>query len=258
MIERRTRWAHRARGAAQRPQGKGDTMNRNGKAPQGAGDTLALMGAPSEVVGTPPKTLGMASEAVGTPPKTLGMASEAVGMASEAVGTAPKVLGMTDELRATADEPRATPSRRRVAAFGTNASIAQRLAAAQVAIEAVLTDRDLQLALAAYGYDAARMQEGKALRERAQSLQQQQRARYGAAYGATDVRATAQQQAHATYMRHLGVARIALRGDRAAAQTLGLAATRKTTQAGWLLQAQQFYTNALADARSCARWRATT
>jgi len=78
-------------------------------------------------------------------------------------------------------------------------------------------------------------------------LQQQQRARYGQLYGATDARTAAQAQAHASYMRHLGVARVALRGDRAAAQILGLAGKRQTRQAGWLLQAQQFYANALAD-----------
>jgi len=44
------------------------------------------------------------------------------------------------------------------------------------------------------------------------------------------------------------VARVALRGDRGAAQKLGLHARQQTTQAGWLLQAQQFYANALADA----------
>ncbi len=44
------------------------------------------------------------------------------------------------------------------------------------------------------------------------------------------------------------MARVALRGDRGAAQKLGLHARQQTTQAGWLLQAQQFYANALADA----------
>jgi hypothetical protein len=38
-----------------------------------------------------------------------------------------------------------------------------------------------------------------------------------------------------------------LRGDRGAAQKLDLANRRKRTQAGWLIQAQQFYTNALGD-----------
>ena len=78
-------------------------------------------------------------------------------------------------------------------------------------------------------------------------LQQQQRARYGQLYGATDARADAQAQAHASYMRHLGVARVALRDDRATAGALDLDAPRKRTRAGWLVQAQQFYTNLLAD-----------
>ena len=140
-----------------------------------------------------------------------------------------------------------TPSRRPVAAFGANTSIARRLAAAQLTIEAVLADAALLAALSAYGYGAERMAEGKALRDQAQALQYQQRARTGAGYGATDAHATAQAQAHLSYTRHRGVARVALRGDRGAAQTLGLHAPQQTTQAGWLLQAQQFYANALAD-----------
>lgn len=50
------------------------------------------------------------------------------------------------------------------------------------------------------------------------------------------------------YKQHLVITRVALREDRGAAQKLGLNTPRQTTQAGWLLQAQQFYANALADA----------
>jgi len=140
----------------------------------------------------------------------------------------------------------ARPSRRRLTGYRADASIAQRLASAQIAIEAVLADPVLQEAMAAYGYDATRMLQGQALREQTLGLVQQQRARLGAQLAATDARATAQAQAHAIYMRHVGVARVALRGDRGAAQALDLAA-RKRNKSGWLLQAQQFYTNLLDD-----------
>src|SRR5437016_507074 len=86
----------------------------------------------------------------------------------------------------------------------------------------------------------ATVTEGRGLREQALSLVQQQRARLGAQFAATDARATAQAQAHAIYIRHIGVARVALRGDRGAAQALDLAA-RKRSKSGWLVQAQQFY-----------------
>ena len=82
-----------------------------------------------------------------------GMASESQKMASERAGMASELPG--------------TPSQRRVAAFTVHASIARRLAAAQRAIDTVLGDHDLQIALAAYGFDAARMADGTALRDRA-------------------------------------------------------------------------------------------
>jgi len=215
-------------------------MHRNGKTQHRAGDTLTLLETQPQTIGAPAATLGMTSEVVGAPSEVVGAPSEVVGAQSNAPGVLSAALGMSPQIMG-------TPSRRRVAAFGANASIARRLAAAQVAIDTVLADRDLQIALAAYGYGAARMAEGKALRDQALMLQQQQRARYGDLYGATDARATAQAQAHASYKRHLGVARVALRGDRGAAQKLGLQARRETSQAGWLLQAQQFYANSLAD-----------
>jgi hypothetical protein len=90
------------------------------------------------------------------------------------------------------------------------------------------------------------MIEGKALCDQALALQQQ-RARYGDKYGAADAHAGAQAQAHHSYKQYCGVARVALRSPRSAAQKLGLQAPQPTTQAGWLLQAQQFYVNALAD-----------
>jgi hypothetical protein len=45
----------------------------------------------------------------------------------------------------------------------------------------------------------------------------------------------------------VATARVALRGDRGAMRRLDLAARRKQTQAGWLMQAEQFYANAQAD-----------
>jgi hypothetical protein len=222
-------------------------MHRNGKMSQGAGDTLIGMGTPLDqprslaaATGSSPQVLGTAPEMVGAAPSAPGSSSQVLGTAPEVVVAAPSASGSSSQRSATAPRPR-------MAVFGTNASIAQRLVAAQIAIDAVLADRDLQAVLAAYGYDAGRMAEGKARYDQALALQQQQRAHYGDMYAATDARAAAQTQAHSTTMRHIGVARVALRGDRGARQKLGLAAPRETTQAGWLLQAQQFYANALAD-----------
>jgi hypothetical protein len=145
-------------------------------------------------------------------------------------------------------QPPSKPVRRRRVAFNSNASIAQRLATAQMAIDTILAAPDLQALMAAQGYNTARMQEGQALCAQALTLCQQQHAKYGALYAATDARGTAHAQANAAYIRHVKLAKIALRDNRGAAQNIGLAAPRTRTLAGWLLQAQQFYANALADA----------
>ena len=48
-------------------------------------------------------------------------------------------------------------------------------------------------------------------------------------------------------MRHVKVARVALKDDRGALQTLNLATQRRRVLAGWIAQAQQFYANAASD-----------
>jgi hypothetical protein len=126
-------------------------------------------------------------------------------------------------------------------------SIEERLTLAQVAITNALADLTLQEALAEYGYTTDRFRQGQALRESALALYQRQKGAYGDLFAAADALDAAQRQAHDSYMRHIKVARIALKDDRGAQQTLNLASRRKRTFAGWLAQAQQFYANALAD-----------
>ena len=100
--------------------------------------------------------------------------------------------------------------------------------------------------MTAYGYDRIRIVEGKALRDRALALYQQQRAQSGDQLSATDTRDAARKQAHVIYLRHVATARVLLRGQRGAMQKLDLG-RRKSSQAGWLIQAKQFYANALGD-----------
>ena len=126
-----------------------------------------------------------------------------------------------------------------------SARIEGQLFAARLAIETVLGNAAMQAALAQYGYDAERMRAGRALYERALALFQQQQAGRGERYAAVDARNAAQEQAEAMFARHLAVARVALRKDRGAAQSLGMTSARKYDQASWLAQAQQFYANAL-------------
>jgi hypothetical protein len=127
----------------------------------------------------------------------------------------------------------------------TKASIEGRLAQAQLAINNTIADADLSAALAKYGYTAERLRQGAALRDSARIHYQRQKSEYGNLLAARDAFDTAQRQAQATYMRQVKVARVALKHDRGALQTLNLAAQRKRTLYDWLAQAQQFYANAL-------------
>ena len=131
-------------------------------------------------------------------------------------------------------------------AYRTDGSIDQRLLISKVAIETVLNDPKLQDLLTSCGYAQSAMLQGQTLHAQALALVQQQRARIGKQFAATDTRAKTQVQARSIYGRHVGLARVAFRDDRDTVQTLDLSA-RKHTLAGWVRQAQQFYTNALAD-----------
>lgn len=208
-------------------------MQRNGKTPQAAAVT-------SQAAATTPQAAAATPQSAATTP-------QAAAVRPQAAATTPQAAAALSQGAATPQQPSAR-SRRGLSAYRSYASIEQRLMAAQVAIEAVLTDAALQSALAPYGYDLARIRQGKALRDQALALAQQQRARAGDQRSATDARDAAQAQAHTIYMRQIALARVALRDDRGAAQALDLAAARKRSPAGWLMQAQQFYANALNDA----------
>lgn len=128
------------------------------------------------------------------------------------------------------------------------ASIAQQLAAAQLALSNARTDPALSGPLADFGYDAARLDAGWALYTAAATAQQRQSQEYGEQYSASDAFTMAWEAAQADYSRYLKIARITLKGERGANAALGLDGVRKKSWAGWLAQARQFYTNALADA----------
>lgn len=137
--------------------------------------------------------------------------------------------------------------RRQLGGYSPDARVSQRLLAAQIAIETVQGNPALSARMATRGYDAARLAEGHALHAQAQAQYQHARAGTRAPRAANAARQTAQTQAHAVYMHHVQIARVAFRTDPTAAATLGLAAVRKRNDADWLLQATQFYATTLAD-----------
>jgi hypothetical protein len=124
-------------------------------------------------------------------------------------------------------------------------TIASKLLFAQNAITNALGSEEIKSAMAAYGYDEARLQKGDDLYNKASELQDIQVKEYGDQYSATDALNLAKAVANKTYMEHLKIARIALIGDRGAGASLELDGIRKVTFSGWLKQAKTFYANAL-------------
>ena len=125
-------------------------------------------------------------------------------------------------------------------------TIASRLLFAQNAITNALGSEEIKSAMAAYGYDEARLQNGNALYNKASELQTLQVKEYGDQYSATDAMNLAKALANKSYIEYLKIARIALIGDRGAGASLQLDGKRKVTFSGWLAQAKTFYTNVLA------------
>lgn len=123
--------------------------------------------------------------------------------------------------------------------------IADRLAHIRLGIENAMLDPDLRTVLAPYGYADEQLQHGRQLYQTVIALQQQHKAERGDALGASASRGSAWDEANTTYRRLCKLARVALK-DRAGDQiSLGLAGRRQRSYAGWIAQAQQFYTNAL-------------
>lgn len=126
-------------------------------------------------------------------------------------------------------------------------SIADRLLAAQLAIDNAISDTEVKTALAEYGYDETRLGEGKTLLDTTNQLQQTQQKEYGDQYEATDVLKQAHKAADKEYMKFVKIARIALKSEHAVTKKLDLDGIRKKTFSGWVGQARQFYLNALGD-----------
>lgn len=125
-------------------------------------------------------------------------------------------------------------------------SIAARLLAAQLAIDAVLANPSLQAALTPFGYTAARMNNARALYEQAEALTAAQKMEYGEQYEATQTVNDLLNTAQTAYKRSLQLARIAFKRNTKAQAGLGLNGERKRTYSGWISQAELFYQGLLA------------
>lgn len=132
-------------------------------------------------------------------------------------------------------------------------SIDQFLSETRIALTNAGNDAEVQAELARFGYDAARLAEGRALLDAATRLHGSQQAEYGEQIAATTAFQDAFEAARAAYVRHLTLARVAFKDDAGAAVALKLGGRRKRSYSGLLDQARQFYDNVLAsEARTAA------
>jgi hypothetical protein len=122
-------------------------------------------------------------------------------------------------------------------------TIADRLNAAQLAINNSRTDEEIQSLVTAFGYTSARLTEGCELYERAQAAVQAQALAEGAQKGATQVELDAKKAAADAYQALARVARAACSPSQLSALGLGGKMPRDT--AGFLAAAYTLFDNAV-------------
>lgn len=134
-------------------------------------------------------------------------------------------------------------------------SMDEYLVRADVAIHNALNDPEILAALTPFGYDETALQAGADLLAEAEALHRAQQAEYAEQYTATEALERAWDTARDIYMQHLALARIAFRDDRETYRFLGLEGRRKRSFAGWVEQAETFYTHLLETPNVLAAFR---
>ena len=120
------------------------------------------------------------------------------------------------------------------------------LNAAQLAINNSLGDAEIQDLVAAYGYSATRLNEGKQLHDTAVLVCNAQAAAAGAQREATARVKAAEKDARDAYQALAQVARATLRLDKAQLATLGIVGSMPKPTAGFLAAGYLLFDNALA------------
>ena len=119
--------------------------------------------------------------------------------------------------------------------------------AAEIMVGNARSIPEISGALALYGYDASRLEQGARLLREATALMHARQMEDGERHGAWSQSAAARREAGLVYLRTLKIARIAFADDVNAAAALGLVGKRKQSTSGWIEQATTFYANLAAD-----------
>lgn len=128
----------------------------------------------------------------------------------------------------------------------TNAhrTIEDLLNASQVAIQNSLNDPDILAAVSAFGYDAAKLGEGKALLDAARAAVDGKTGGKGTQKISTDKLVQAEQDAQTAYQKLADTARAIFARDKAKFALLGLQGSTPRTTAGFLNKAYILFDNA--------------
>lgn len=124
-------------------------------------------------------------------------------------------------------------------------SIANRLESARLALTNALAESELLTALAQFGYDEARLQQGQGLYEQALAVWQGQQQKQSRRRAATAAFQQADAATSRAYRRGVKLCRTLYRDDAVTYRALGLTGSRRKGFASKVAQMRLFYTSAL-------------
>lgn len=126
-------------------------------------------------------------------------------------------------------------------------TIDELLLKSKLAISNSLSDPPIMLALAVYGYDEIKMNQGLNLHNETETLVHIQAKEYGEQYKAYNDYEDAKKAASIAYNKTYRVAGIALSDNKEAKTSLKLGRSRNRSFSEWLLKLKTFYTNLLGN-----------
>lgn len=124
--------------------------------------------------------------------------------------------------------------------------IDHRIGKADLAIQNTIKNEPIRERMKEYHYDNTRMKQGEKKVERVKKAVLKQKKKLSKKLLATLELKKVLRLAKETYMGFRKLAHMALKGDTALMATLGLDKSSARTLAGWLAEARQFYSNAMA------------
>ncbi len=129
----------------------------------------------------------------------------------------------------------------------TASSTAKFLQEARTFVEKAQGSPEIASVLSGYGYPPERLQAILALVAEAEALARRKSVEYGEKHESMTKLIKARNAANVLYVKALKLARVALRGEPASVEALGLSGPRKQSLSGWYEQAGDFYANLLGN-----------